>query len=84
VSVSRPNWSRKLPRPLKIPTVTTLTTLADVGELMKDLPDQCQERGAWQHAAPCVARAALRAARRMHSIALRLVLMLESVECRPQ
>ena len=34
----RPDWSRRLPRPLVIPKVMTLTTLADVRELMRHWP----------------------------------------------
>jgi hypothetical protein len=50
--LARPDWSRKLPRPLKIPTVTTLHTLADVRQLVeKHLPAECRERETWRHVA---------------------------------
>jgi len=49
--VARPNWSRELPRPLKIPTIMTLTTLADVRKLSGHLPAKFRERDTWQHVA---------------------------------
>ena len=50
--MARPNWSRTLPRPLKIPTVMTLATLADIRELVeRHLPAECRERETWQHVA---------------------------------
>ena len=37
--MSKPDWSRPLPRPLTIPTVMKLSTLADVRDLVeKHLP----------------------------------------------
>jgi hypothetical protein len=37
---------------LKIPTVITLTTLADIRELVeKHLPAECRERETWCHVA---------------------------------
>jgi hypothetical protein len=50
VALSRPNWSRRLPWPLKIPTVMMLKTLADVRELIaRHLPAECRERDTWRH-----------------------------------
>jgi len=49
--LARPNW-RKLPKPLKTPTAMTLTTLADIRELMeRHLPAECRERHTWRHVA---------------------------------
>ncbi|MFY9838764.1 MAG: hypothetical protein WAK55_20265 [Xanthobacteraceae bacterium] len=57
--MSRPNWSRKLPRPLKIPTVMTLRTLADVRALVEvHLPAECRERETWRYVAGALDEAA--------------------------
>jgi uncharacterized LabA/DUF88 family protein len=49
-----------LPRPLKIPTVMTLTTLADIRELVeRHLPAECRERETWRHVADRLHYAAL-------------------------
>jgi hypothetical protein len=80
----RPNWSRALPQQLVIPSVMTLRTLADVRRLMRYLPEDRRTKPMW-----CKVAADLEAAARGGDIlgaalALRLVLMLEGVECRPK
>ena len=80
----RPNWSRALPRPLVIPGVMTLKTLADVRELMRHLPEDRRARSTWRYVAQQLAEAAVGAASPADAaISLRLALMLENVECRP-
>jgi hypothetical protein len=78
----RPNWSRPLPRPLTIPTIMDLVTLADVRTLLGHLPKETRAKSTWQHVAAELDKAAAGADPADVSVALRLVLMLENVECR--
>ncbi len=80
----RADWSRPLPRPLVIPKVMTLKTLADVRKLMQHLPDDRRERSTWRHVADQLNQAAGGADTADVSIALRMVLSMEGVECRPK
>jgi hypothetical protein len=52
------DWSRKLLRPLKIPGVMTLGTLADVRKALGHLPDGHREFETWQHVRDCLNEAA--------------------------
>jgi hypothetical protein len=80
--LARPDWSRKLPRPLKIPTVMELHTLADIRELVeRHLPAECRERETWRHVTSELHEAA-HGGNINHAVtALRLVLQLEGVPC---
>jgi hypothetical protein len=80
-----PNWSRPLPRPLVIPKVMKLVTLADVRELIEQhLPAYCQDKASWRVVAKDLRAAALGADPIGVSVALRMALSLEGVECRPK
>jgi hypothetical protein len=83
--VARPNWSRKLTRPLKIPTVMTLSTLADVRDLVeRHLPAEARKREGWRYVANQLAEAAHGGDIKGVEISLRLVLQLEQVPCLPE
>jgi hypothetical protein len=84
--LSRPNWSRPLPRPLEIPSVMTLKTLADVRELVEHrLPDGYRQRSTWQHVEKQLNAAALGKVETIDvAVPLRLVLQLEHVPCLPR
>jgi hypothetical protein len=83
---TRPNWSRPLPRPLKIPSVMTLKTLADVRVLVeRHLPDDHRQRSTWQHVENKLNAAAFGKVETIDvAVPLRLVLQLERVPCLPQ
>jgi hypothetical protein len=84
-ALPRPNWSRPLPRPVVIPKVLTLATLADVRMLLEmHLPPEQRERSTWLHV-----KNPLHGAARGEDdpgeieIALRMVLSIDGVGCRP-
>jgi hypothetical protein len=80
----RPNWSRALPRPLVIPEIMTLKTLADVQELMRRLPEDRLQRQMWRHVALQLKQAAADGDTSKVAVSLRMVLSMEGVECDPQ
>ena len=81
--MSRPDWSRRLPRPLTIPTVMKLKTLADVRDLVeRHLPAHYRRRPTWRHVSTQLAKAAEGDGDLLDvRVSLRLVLALEGVEC---
>jgi hypothetical protein len=82
--LTRPNWSRSLPRPLVIPGVMTLRTLADVKELLRHLPKEVRARSTWQRIAALVDDAARGGTTPTDvTVALELVLIIEKVTFRP-
>jgi hypothetical protein len=78
----RPNWSRTLPRPLTIPTVMDLITLADVRALLGHLPKERRAKSTWQHVEAALKQAATGDDATELWAALQMVLMLEGVEYR--
>jgi hypothetical protein len=71
-----------LPKPLKIPTVMTLKTLADVRELIaRHLPARCREQHIWRHVTEQLAKAARGGEINDVVVSLRLALQLERVPC---
>jgi hypothetical protein len=82
----RRNWLRPLPRPIIIPGVVTLVTLGDVRSLIeRNLTTRCRQRAAWSYVARRLAEAARDGGdTKRVAVPLRMVLLVEGVECRPQ
>ena len=83
-ALARPDWSRKLSRPLKIPTITTLRTLGDIRALIGRLPAERRQQSTWRHVADRLNHATRSGDVNDAVIALRFVLQLERVPCLPQ
>jgi hypothetical protein len=63
----------------------TLTTLADARTLIaKHLPEHFRDKQSWRHVAAELDKAAAGGDTAEPSLALRMALSLEGVECRPQ
>lgn len=78
----RPYWSRPLPRPLEIPTVMKLDTLADVRKLIDHLPKATRAKHTWQHVIKQLNVAARGGDMRDLEVSLQLVMMLEGLQWR--
>jgi hypothetical protein len=85
VTALRPNWSRPLSRPLKIPGVMDIKTLADVRTLLDHLPKETRAQSTWQHVEAELRKASTGDDQAVIELfaALQTVLMLEGVEFRP-
>jgi hypothetical protein len=82
--LSRPDWTRRLPRPLSIPGVMNLATLGDVRALLGHLPQQHRDKATWRHVADRLDEAARGAELVDLVVPLRMVLSMEGIECRPR
>jgi hypothetical protein len=74
------DWSRPLPQRIVIPTVATLTTLADVRALIEHLREDHRADPAWCHVAAQLEQAAVGVDVVDLCIALRLALMMEGLQ----
>jgi hypothetical protein len=83
------DWTRPLPQPLHIldqdKPIFTLATVGDVRELIVHrLPDENREKSTWRYLAGLALDAANEGDGAGLSIALRIVLSLEGIACRPK
>jgi hypothetical protein len=74
----RPDWSTPLPRPIKIPQVITLKTLADVRKLLGHIPKE-RQLSTWQHVEATLQACAAGGDPVNVSFALQIVLQAERV-----
>ena len=77
--MSRREQSVPLPRPIIIPRVMTLKTLADVRKLISHVPKERRQLSTWQHVEKCLNDAVRGADAHDVSVPLMIVLQLEHV-----
>jgi hypothetical protein len=80
----QPDWSRPLPQRIVIPTVATLTTLADAQVLIGQLPEDHRANPVWHHITMQLEQSAAGVEVVDLGIALRLALLLEGFEYQAQ
>ncbi len=82
----RPDWSRRLPRPLIVADLATLTTLGDVRDLIeRHLPAPYREKATWKYVAAQLAVAVRGNGDTVDvAVPLRMAFALEGVPCRPK
>jgi hypothetical protein len=85
----RSDWSRPLPAALHIldgdKPVLTLATVGDVRDLIvKRLPEESRQKDSWQYVAGLALDAANGGDSVDLSVALRMVLSMEGIACRPK
>jgi hypothetical protein len=80
----QPDWSRPLPQRIVIPTVATLTTLADARVLIGQLPEDHRANPVWHHITMQLEQSAAGVEVVDLGIALRLALLLEGFEYQAQ
>ncbi len=83
---ARANWARRLPHTIFIPEVMAVSTLADARTLVeRHLPADHRAKNTWRHVSTRLIGAAQGVTdTRDVEIALRMVLAMEGVECRPK
>jgi hypothetical protein len=81
MSRKRPDWSRRLPQPLIIPTIMTLETLADLRKLIMHLPESFRAKSTWHYVARQLLEVADGADPAELTLPVRIVLALEGIPC---
>jgi hypothetical protein len=76
----RQDWSHPLTRPLTIPGVMKLRTLADVRTLIGHLPKAARAQDRWQYIQRELQQAAVTGDAKQVSIALQMAMMLDRIE----
>jgi hypothetical protein len=78
------DWSRPLPQKIVIPTVATLTTLADARVLIQQLPEDHRTSPIWHHITTQLEQSAAGIEVVDLGISLRLALLLEGLNYQAQ